>query len=411
MSDISPTASTDVTPLPGRPFAQALARRLLKGMEPTLETGTLQVGFPGGAQLTISGTTAGPAGNIRIHQHRALRRVAFGGALGLADAYVDGDWESDDLAATLEFFARNLDGIAGLARPSTALRALTRIIHARRPNTRRGSRRNIMAHYDLGNAFYETWLDPTMTYSAAMFTSQEETLETAQRRKFDRLADALHLQPDDRLLEIGCGWGGFAIHAARRYGARVTALTVSPAQARWARQRVAEAGVADRVEIRLEDYRDTTETFDKIASVEMFEAVGERYWPLFFNALRSRLRPGGRAAMQVITIDDKRFDHYRRNPDFIQLRVFPGGMLPSGSVFEAGVRQAGMACLSRHDFGDDYAETLRRWRDAFEESWCEVAKLGFDARFRRLWRYYLSYCEAGFRAGNISVEHISVARP
>ncbi|MBO6784522.1 MAG: class I SAM-dependent methyltransferase, partial [Alphaproteobacteria bacterium] len=279
----------------------------------------------------------------------------------------------------------------------------SRLYHRRRANTRAGSRRNIAAHYDLGNSFYARWLDPTMTYSSACFETPSESLETAQTRKFDRLADQLDLQHGDRVLEIGCGWGGFAIHAARTRGCHVTALTVSPSQAEWARKRIAEAGLDERIEVRLQDYRDVDGSFDKIASIEMFEAVGEKYWPTFFGVVADRLRAGGRAALQVITIAESRFESYRRNPDFIQMRVFPGGMLPSDDVFAAAARAAGLRVSDRDMFGRDYAETLRRWAEAFEGAWGDIVEMGFDERFRRLWRYYLSYCEAGFRAGNISV--------
>jgi len=283
------------------------------------------------------------------------------------------------------------------------VQALARLRHKLRANTRTGSRRNIAAHYDLGNSFYAQWLDPSMTYSAACFETGEEELTTAQTNKFDSLAAILDLQPSDHVLEIGCGWGAFAIHIASRYGCRVTALTVSPSQAEWAREKVAEAGLSDRIEIRLQDYRDVTGQFDKIASIEMFEAVGEEYWPVFFESLSARLRPGGLAGLQVITIEDQRFESYRRNPDFIQMRIFPGGMLPSVGAFTQAASAVGLTLDHARMFGADYAETLKRWRESFEAAWPEIVPLGFDERFRRLWRYYLCYCEAGFRAQTISV--------
>ncbi len=380
-----------------------LLRLLVARLSDHLTEGRLALTLPHGKQLPVLGRQDKPSAQVSIHQPRVARRILFAGALGMADSYIDGDWDTDDLTSVIEFGARNVDAFDAAVTPLSALRALSRLHHRRRANTRSGSRRNIAAHYDLGNSFYSHWLDPTMTYSSACFDDPSDTLEAAQIRKFERLATQLDLQDGDHILEIGCGWGGFAMHAARERGCRVTALTVSPAQAKWAREKIADAGLSDRIEIRLQDYRDVDGTFDKIASIEMFEAVGERYWPTFFRVVADRLRAGGRAALQVITIDENRYQSYRRNPDFIQMRIFPGGMLPTGAVFAAQAGAAGLTVRDRDMFGRDYAETLRRWGVAFEAAWNDVSQMDFDERFRRLWRYYLSYCEAGFRAGNISV--------
>lgn len=382
---------------------------VLNQLSEGLSYGELGVTLPDGRRFTALGTQPGPLADIRVKRHRAARQVLFEGSVGLADSYIAGDWESDDLTSVIELGAANIDSFDKHLSPLSVLRMLARLHKRFRANTRRGSRRNIAAHYDLGNAFYAAWLDPSMTYSAARFVGAEESLTTSQMRKFDKLADILELQPDDHVLEIGCGWGAFAIHAATRYGCQVTALTVSPSQAEWARERVREAGLEDRVEIRLQDYRDVTETFDKIASIEMFEAVGEAYWPTFCGVVGDRLRPGGVAGLQVITIDEARFDSYRRNPDFIQMRVFPGGMLPSPGRFAREIEDSGLAISQCQEFGRDYGETLRQWREAFEAAWPVINAQGFDERFRRMWRYYLCYCEAGFRAGNISVAQYQIS--
>ncbi|MBT4907361.1 MAG: class I SAM-dependent methyltransferase [Rhodospirillaceae bacterium] len=405
------------TDFPLQPAARGLAigPRLLTGvlnrLSDRLLAGKLTIELPDGRRVRAAGETTGPDAAIKINRYRIARHIMFDGALGLADSYVAGDWESDDLTAVIELGAKNVDAWGAQFTPLGAGRMLSRLHQRLRTNTRRGSRRNIAAHYDLGNDFYAAWLDPSMTYSAACFGTDQnserdaatEPVTSAQVRKFDQLAEMLELQPGDHMLEIGCGWGAFAIHAATHYGCRVTALTVSPSQAAWARRKVTEAGLDDRIEIRLQDYRDVAGTFDKIASIEMFEAVGEAYWPAFFGVVGDRLRPGGIAGMQVITIDEARFEAYRRNPDFIQLRVFPGGMLPSPTRFAQEVADAGLAVSDTRTFGRDYAETLRRWRLSFENAWPVIATQDFDETFRRLWRYYLSYCEAGFRAGNISV--------
>jgi cyclopropane-fatty-acyl-phospholipid synthase len=273
-----------------------------------------------------------------------------------------------------------------------------RLRHWLRPNTRAGSRRNVHAHYDLGNDFYRLWLDGTMTYSSALFGGDLSLgLEQAQSAKYARILHELGAQPGEHILEVGCGWGGFAEHAARA-GCRVTGITVSQAQLGYAQARIAAAGLADRVELKLLDYRDLEGRFDHVASIEMFEAVGERYWPVYFGTLRERLKPGGRAVVQTITIAESKFERYRTGTDFIQQYIFPGGMLPSPQRFRAEAAAQGLAVAGMHAFGADYAETLRRWHRHFDEVAARVEAQGFDERFMRTWRFYLAYCEAGFRA-------------
>lgn len=377
-----------------------------------LAHGTLSLQLPDGATIEVRGQAGGDAhAALVVKRWRAVRRLVLGGELGFAEAYADGDWSSPDLPALLGLALCNEDALRGVLSGWTAVRLVNRVRHLRRANTKRGSRRNIAAHYDLGNAFYRQWLDPGMTYSAALFTDGDDDLKRAQERKYHRLAGLLDLAPGQRLLEIGCGWGGFALIAARDYGCQVTALTLSHEQAAWAREQVRLAGLDDRIDIRLQDYRDVSGSYDRIASIEMFEAVGEAYWPLFCRRVNELLRPGGVAAMQVITIDGKRYEAYRRSPDFIQTCIFPGGMLPPPSALAHQITAAGLCMTERFAFGADYARTLARWRQNFLKAWPQIRDLGFDERFRRLWEYYLGYCEAGFRAASVDVAQYRLVKP
>lgn len=411
MSELSQTLSFDDIAGPARRDPAAwLATRVLARHARRLSCGSLTVRWPTGTTTRHAGSRPGPDAEMRIDSPALAARVMFGGATGFADSYMEGEWNTPDLTAVLRLMLAN-EGIASVAAPLRVPAVLlSRLRHARRANHRSGSRRNIAAHYDLGNDFYSAWLDPTMTYSSGLFELPGVTLESAQAAKYDRIAAMAGIRPGDHVLEIGCGWGGFAIHAARRFGCRVTALTVSAAQAEWAQRAVDQAGLSGRVEIRLQDYRDVAGQFDRIVSIEMFEAVGEAFWPVWFDAVRQRLRPGGAAAVQVITIDDQRYPHYRRSPDFIQQRVFPGGMLPSPSAFRAASEARSLAITQTLSFGKSYARTLREWRDRFEAAWPNLSGGSFDERFRRLWRFYLCYCEAGFEAGSISVSQYRLER-
>jgi cyclopropane-fatty-acyl-phospholipid synthase len=277
-------------------------------------------------------------------------------------------------------------------------------------NTKSGSRRNIMAHYDLGNSFYEKWLDSTMTYSSARFAPSACELSDAQINKYRSLAALIDLKPGERLLEIGSGWGGFAEFAAKEIGAKVTALTISPAQYEYARARIFKAGLNDKVEFRLQDYRDIDQTFDKVASIEMFEAVGKEYWTTFFHKVRGALNPGGLAGLQIITIADRFFERYAKSTDFIQRYVFPGGVLPSNQILNRLMDKAGLSLKGATEFGQDYARTLHEWGGRFVAAWDDIRQLGFDDRFEKLWRFYLAYCEAGFKAGTTNVRQIAAQR-
>jgi cyclopropane-fatty-acyl-phospholipid synthase len=291
------------------------------------------------------------------------------------------------------------------------MRFLQMVRHWFNRNTRGQARRNIYAHYDIGNAFYSAWLDPSMTYSSALFEDGTADLTAAQHNKYRRLAEAIDLQPGQRLLEIGCGWGGFAEYVARTFGAKVVGLTISKEQRDFAQKRIQDAGLNEKVEIRLQDYRDERERYDRIASIEMIEAVGEQFWPKNFSQLRDLLLPGGLAGIQAITIRDSSFQYYRREIDFIQRYVFPGGMLPSPEILKSLGERFGVPVIRERIFGQDYAKTLVTWRNNFRSAWPNLIPLGFDDRFRRLWEYYLAYCEAGFLSGNIDVRQVVFAKP
>jgi cyclopropane-fatty-acyl-phospholipid synthase len=376
-----------------------------------LSTGRLDVVLPDGRRFRAEGATPGPVAEIVVHDPDLFARLIREGDLGFCDAYLDGGWSTPDLMAFMDLMhAGNeeiYDGFPGMG----LLRTWERLLYWLQRNSRRQARRNIAAHYDLGNEFYALWLDETMTYSSALFHTGQEPLERAQLQKYARIVDAMGARPGDHVLEIGCGWGGFAEYAARDRGLKVTGLTISQAQHDFAVRRMARAGLSDRVDIVMRDYRDERGTYDGIASIEMFEAVGERYWPVYFDTVRERLKPGRNATLQIITVDDRRWKVYKRGVDFIQKYIFPGGMLPSPSALRREVGRAGLAMRDSFEFGEGYSLTLRRWHETFNARWDEVARLGFDDRFRRMWNFYLASCAASFHHGNCNVTQITLTRP
>ncbi len=385
-------------------FPAAIPRRAATALAilDRVRAGSMEVVLPDSRCMTLG---RGPrAARMRVSDWRAFDIALDKGDIGLAEAYIDGRWETDDLPGLLTLLAKSRDALQD-AVYGNALRLVGyRLSHLLRANTRDGARRNIMAHYDLGNRFYESWLDSTMSYSAALFEADgTRSFEDAQLAKYRRILDRLDANPGQQVLEIGCGWGGFAEIAAREYRLRVLGLTLSPAQLVYARERAASRGFADLATFDLCDYRDVRGQYDHIVSIEMFEAVGERFWPAYFSQLSDRLKPGGRAAVQVITIDDSLFDRYRRGTDFIQRYVFPGGMLPAPSVFRGRAAACGMQVRDEFRFGPDYARTLAGWAARFNEIQADIRAQGFGEDFLRLWRFYLAYCEAGFRAGSTDV--------
>lgn len=366
-------------------------------------SGRLRIILPGGGIVEKCGEQEGSEATLILHRWRALRRLIFNGDIGFAEGFIDGDWTTPDLTALIRFAAQNRTTLEDSMRGSVPMRLLNRLGHRLNANTKRGSRRNIEAHYDLGNEFYGQWLDPSMLYSSAIFDETTPSLEAAQQKKLERIVEKLQLNGGESVLEIGCGWGALAIHLANEADAHVTGITLSPSQLNWAKAAAEKTDGAANVDLRLKDYRDTEGQFDRIVSVEMFEAVGEAYWPSYFETLKRCLKPGGRAVLQIISIEQSRFDDYRRKADFIQKYVFPGGFLPSDAALEKAIGKAGLTLTDTELFGQSYARTLAEWRHRFHARWQTIALLGFDDRFRRLWDYYLCYCEAGFSEGTINV--------
>jgi cyclopropane-fatty-acyl-phospholipid synthase len=384
----------------------AKAKMALRGLL-HMGHGRLSIRMPDGRWVLIEGHTAGPEAALILHNWNLAHRALTGGTIGVAESYIDGDWESPDVTAFLELFLVNVevgDTLAGGARGLARLVEMVR--HWLRSNTRTQAKKNISAHYDLGNEFYSKWLDETMTYSSALYCTGANDLASAQTAKYRALAEAVGLKAGDHVLEIGCGWGGFAEFAAREIGCRVSGLTISKEQLAFARKRIDKAGLADKVDLRFQDYRDETGSYDAVVSIEMFEAVGEKYWPGYFAKVRQCLKPGGRAGLQIITIKPEAYQTYRANPDFIQRYVFPGGMLPTETHLTSLGHAAGLDMIDHRAFGPDYGRTLAEGRQLFWEAWEEIQPLGFDTRFKRLWEFYMYYCEAGFRSGHINVRQV-----
>jgi cyclopropane-fatty-acyl-phospholipid synthase len=386
-----------------------LFARLVDTLDRQLLTGGIDATLPDGSRRRVGFHAPGAEAVVHVRSWRALVRLATSGSVGWYKAWAAGEWDSPDPVPLFELFGANALSLRDTARAKGLARWINAAAHRLRDNRPSQARHNIAAHYDLGNDFYAAWLDPGMTYSSAMFAKSGATLEQAQQAKIDALLDRLDLKPGDRLLEIGCGWGTLAIAAARR-GVTVVGLTLSIEQKEWADARIAEAGLTDRIDIRLTDYRDIDERFDAIASVEMVEAVGTRYWPDYVDCLSRNLKPGGKAALQYILIDERLFDRYAASADFIQAYIFPGGMLLNEPRFRELADQRGLDWSDRHAFGLDYAETLRQWRDCYEAAVAQGRLPGFDDTFHNLWRYYLMYCEGGFRGRGIDVAQVTLSR-
>ena len=383
--------------------------KVLDAIARRIERGGLEVTTPGGSKRRIGFTAAGPSAAVRLSSWMSLVRLALGGSVGWYKAWTLGEWSSPNPVAIFELFSANAVSLGDVGRAKGPFRLVNALAHRLRDNAPRKAKQNIAAHYDLGNDFYSAWLDETMTYSSARFANRQISLEDAQRSKVELLLDRLDLKPGHRLLEIGCGWGSLAIAAAKR-GVNVVGLTLSTEQKAWAEKKAAKAGLSDKVEIRLQDYRETDEQFDAIASVEMVEAVGQRWWGAYLDCIARNLKPGGRAALQFISMRHELFDRYARNPDFIQTYIFPGGMLLDEPAFEALARERGLSWQDRDAFRLDYAETLSRWRSRYDDAVKRGKLAGFGEAFHDLWRYYLMYCEGGFRGGAIDVAQVTLAK-
>ncbi|SEN29953.1 cyclopropane-fatty-acyl-phospholipid synthase [Gemmobacter aquatilis] len=377
-----------------------------------LQMGRLEFVLPDGRRFRAEGAQPGPVAEIRVRNADVFSRLVREGDLGFCDAYLDGDWDTPDLQAFMDLVQAPPNNAVNDGFPGMGLvRAYERMRHWLRSNSKRQAKKNISYHYDLGNEFYGLWLDETMTYSSAIFRSGQESLEAAQIAKYASMVDQMGAKPGDHVLEIGCGWGGFAEYAAGQRGLKVTGLTISREQHDFAVARLARAGLSDRVEIKLQDYRDERGRYDAIASIEMFEAVGEKYWPTYFGTLRDCLKPGANATLQIITVPEHRFHTYRKTVDFIQKYIFPGGMLPSPDALSREIAAAGLVRKGSIEFGESYSLTLRRWYDTFNARWPEVERQGFDDRFRRMWNFYLTSCAGAFHGGNCDVTQITVTRP
>ncbi len=373
-----------------------------------MNCGRLDFVLPDGRVFRAEARNPGPVAQLNIVNGDVFARLIREGDLGFCDAYLDGWWTTPDLQAFMDLVHADndeiYDGFPGMG----LVRAYEKMRFWLQSNSKRQARKNISYHYDLGNDFYGLWLDDTMTYSSALFETGQESMERAQTAKYASMIDQMGAKPGDHILEIGCGWGGFAEYAAKERGLRVTGLTISQEQLKYAQERMERAGLTDKVELKLQDYRDETGVYDGIASIEMFEAVGEKYWPTYFNTVRDRLKPGGNATLQIITIQDRRWEIYRRGVDFIQKYIFPGGMLPSPTVLRAEVERAGLKVARSIEFGESYSQTLRRWHETFNGRWDEVAEMGFDDRFRRMWNFYLTSCASSFHFGNCDVTQITI---
>ncbi|WP_171181111.1 cyclopropane-fatty-acyl-phospholipid synthase family protein [Ruegeria sp. HKCCD8929] len=376
-----------------------------------MEAGRLDIGLPDGRVFRAEGKAPGPVARVDIHDPDVFARLVREGELGFSDAYLEEEWSTPDLRAFMDLVHLGSETVYDDFPGQFLARAYERFRFWLQRNHKAQAKKNISYHYDLGNEFYALWLDDTMTYSSAIFETGQESLEKAQTAKYASLVDEMGAKPGDHILEIGCGWGGFAEYAAKERGLRVTGLTISQEQLRFAQQRIEKAGLSSRVDLRLQDYRDERGSYDGVASIEMFEAVGEKYWPVYFDTVRDRLKPGARATLQIITVADRRWEIYQNGVDFIQKYIFPGGMLPAPRILRQQIERAGLDLIRSKEFGKSYDLTLRRWHETFNAKWDEIAGMGFDARFRRMWNFYLTACGAAFDTGTCDVTQITVAKP
>jgi cyclopropane-fatty-acyl-phospholipid synthase len=403
---------SDIRTLAARPrswrkpaYGSALLIRQLRKFVAQAAFGSITIVLPNSDYLHHRAPEAGPNAKIVIRRWRAVWRLMTGGDKAFAQAFIDGDWWTPNLLALFDFSTRNEGNLQRACAGTPLQRLLYRWQHWRHRNTRRGSRRNIAAHYDLGNEFYVQWLDAGMNYSSALFAHPDQSLEAAQKTKIERVVELLDIAGGERVLEIGCGWGAVMERLAPQ--CQVTGVTLSAEQLAYAQKRVGDAAGA---QVRLQDYRDIRESYDRIVSIEMIEAVGERYWPAYFAKLRDALKPGGTVLLQAISIAEDRFAQYRNQPDFIQSYIFPGGVLPTVGIIRREAARAGLEWVSHQSFGESYARTLAIWRERFLASWQAIERLGFDASFKRMWEYYLCYCEIGFRSGAIDVGFFKLSR-
>lgn len=390
---------------------RAIAERLVQRISPMI-SGKLTVSLPEGQKFVLSNGKPGRVSDVTVHDYQVISRLRSEGWVSMGESYMDGLWSTPDLQSFMDhIYDMDEDLFDKVFLGNAALNLLEKFRFWLQRNHREQARKNISYHYDLGNDFYRLWLDDTMTYSSALFETGQESHEAAQIAKYASMVDQMGVQAGEHILEIGCGWGGFAEYAAKERGLKVTGLTISEEQFKYAQQRIESAGLSDMVEFKLQDYRDERGVYDGIASIEMFEAVGQKYWPAYFETVRDRLKPGKNATLQIITVTDNRWEVYQRGVDFIQKYIFPGGMLPSPKALRAQVVKAGLGVERSIEFGQSYNISLRRWHDTFNQKWDQIAEMGFDDRFRRMWNFYLTSCAATFESANCDVTQITIKRP
>jgi cyclopropane-fatty-acyl-phospholipid synthase len=383
--------------------SHSFIEKILRKVTLSIKSGCITFELTDGQKIHCDSGNIGPHALIKIHSFTALKRILSGGYLGFAEGYINQEWTTPSLPTVFQFGTANLDVLDQNLTNNLLVRLLNSLSNFVYRNNKTGSRRNISKHYDLGNDFFSEWLDSSMTYSSALYSNDTDQLCSAQNKKYQRIIDVLNITENDKVLEIGCGWGGFAEYAARKTGAMISGITISQEQHTFASERINKAGLSHQVGIHLTDYRDVTGLYDKIVSIEMLEAVGEAYWPLYFKILSDRLHTTGSAMIQVITIPDDYFSFYRKSTDFIQRYIFPGGMLLCPSKIKEHGNAAGLSINDAHMFGDSYSKTIEEWQKSFQIQWHKIENLGFDERFKRIWEYYLDYTSAGFKSGSIDV--------
>ena len=377
----------------------------------SLKIGSVEVKLPDERIFRVSGKIDGLNARIDIIDPDCFARLVRDGDIGFMEAYMDGQWSSPDLLSFMDIIFQNFHQLATRFPGVGLVKMYERIRHWLNSNSKRQAKKNISYHYDLGNDFYKLWLDETMTYSSAFFKEKTETLSEAQTNKYAQMCDEIGVKEGDHILEIGCGWGGFAEYAAGQRGAKVKGLTISQEQHDFAVERINKAGLSDKVQIVMQDYRDETEQYDGIASIEMFEAVGEKYWPVYFDKVNSCLKSGANATLQIITIPDDRFIDYRNSVDFIQKYIFPGGMLPTETILKNEIKRVGLEYNNTIEFGKSYSETLRQWYGTFNSKWDNISRMGFDNRFRRMWNIYLTSCASAFEFDRTGLVQITMSKP
>ena len=381
---------------------------LLKGLK-KFSYGSIQIEFSNGYIENIKAKNPGPKAMLKILNPNTAKEIIQGGSVAFAESYINKDISTNNLTNLIHYCALNNDQAESTFNISILKKIIHKLFHYKNKNTKNQAKKNISFHYDLGNKFYEYWLDKTMTYSSAIFNNTSIKLEAAQNNKYKKLAELAAIKNDDQILEIGCGWGGFAEFIGNNYDCNLTAVTISKEQYEYSKKRIFDANLSHKVKVLLCDYRNITGKFDKIVSIEMFEAVGKQYWNIFFKKIENILKPNGNISLQLITIDDKIYDVYKSNPDFIQKYIFPGGMLPSDKILKELINKTSLKINSIDSFSKDYAKTLNIWNKEFNKKWDKIEKLGFDENFKLLWNYYLSYCEGGFLSKNIDLKQIKLS--